>query len=84
MNVAQSVRLQKEKHPANYCAHPRCLWRIVNGRTGESTPCQRHPARSAVNVEAELAQSRAIAGPHSVDRADLFAAIMLSLAPGAS
>lgn len=43
-SVAASVREQKEKHPELFCAHPKCLWRIVD-RFGNSMPCQstKHP-----------------------------------------
>lgn len=41
-SVAASVRAQKEKHPANYCRSPRCLWRIVD-KDGNPTPCRNHP-----------------------------------------
>jgi hypothetical protein len=43
MNPAASARRNKEAHPERYCASPRCLWRTVNGRTGEQTPCRNHP-----------------------------------------
>jgi hypothetical protein len=42
-SVAASVRRAKEAHPENYCAEPRCLWRVVNGQTGEIRPCPKHP-----------------------------------------
>jgi hypothetical protein len=46
-SVAASVREQKEKHPANYCANPRCLWRIVDAK-GNPTPCRNHPVPPTV------------------------------------
>jgi len=44
MNTAQSVRLLKEQHPERYCSDPRCLW-MVRSRTGDVTPCRKHPER---------------------------------------
>lgn len=44
-NPAMSARLAKEKRPENYC--PKCLFRIV-GRTGEYTPCPKHPTHSGI------------------------------------
>lgn len=41
MNAAAMVRLSKVRRPADYCAHPGCLWRIMT--RGQSTPCPRHP-----------------------------------------
>lgn len=41
MNIAQKVRREREQHPERFCS--RCLWRIVSRRTGESTPCPKHP-----------------------------------------
>lgn len=40
-NVAADVRKHKETHPELYCAHPRCLWRIVTNRG--PNPCRNHP-----------------------------------------
>lgn len=42
MNVATAVRRSKERHPEHYCPNPRCLWRVVNGQTGEVKPCPKH------------------------------------------
>jgi hypothetical protein len=43
--AAANVRRSKERYPENYCAHPRCLWRTFDARTGKRTPCPRHPVR---------------------------------------
>lgn len=42
MHVAAAVRREKEAHPERFCAHPRCLWRVVT-RAGRN-PCRNHPA----------------------------------------
>jgi hypothetical protein len=41
-SVAASVRKDKERYPERYCSNPKCLWRTVNARTGEKTPCPKH------------------------------------------
>jgi hypothetical protein len=46
-NPAQRAREHKEKHPENFCAHPKCLWRVVNSFTGVMTPCENHPMAGA-------------------------------------
>lgn len=86
MNPAQHSRLEKEKFPDRYCANSRCLWRITNREGVVTSPCQKHPVVAAVDVEAELAQSRALARPYSVERADMLAdSILFSLSlPDAS
>lgn len=45
-SVAKSVRLNKEKHPENYCANPKCLW---NTRAG-TKPCPKHPVKIKESV----------------------------------
>lgn len=44
MRVAAQVRIEKEKHPERFCAHPKCLWRIVT-RNGLN-PCRNHPTEN--------------------------------------
>jgi hypothetical protein len=39
MNIAATVRKDREQHPERYCTQ--CLWRIQT--RGKSTPCPRHP-----------------------------------------
>lgn len=41
-SVAASVRRAKEANPSLFCAARGCLWRVVNARTGELTPCRKH------------------------------------------
>ena len=41
MNVAQSVRLKKEKHPEIFCQNAKCLWRIWT--LAGPNPCPNHP-----------------------------------------
>jgi hypothetical protein len=36
------VREQKVMDPDAFCPHPKCLWRRVNGRTGEVKECPKH------------------------------------------
>lgn len=31
-SVAKAVRQQKERHPDQFCANPKCLWRVSSGR----------------------------------------------------
>lgn len=48
MSPAAKVRERKQEHPADYCADPRCLWRVKH-RGGPDTPCRKHqqPERKA-------------------------------------
>ena len=42
-NVAMLMRLDKKRHPQNYCPVPACLYRTSGaGITGNATPCPRH------------------------------------------
>lgn len=43
MNVAASVRQQKEASPEEFCADRKCLWRTVK-RDGTLNPCRNHPS----------------------------------------
>jgi hypothetical protein len=45
-NVAAQCRQQKEKSPELFCAHPRCLWKVVK-RDGTLSACQNHPGLGA-------------------------------------
>jgi hypothetical protein len=29
MDIQAKVAIDKEKHPERFCAHPRCLWRVM-------------------------------------------------------
>lgn len=51
-SVAKSVREMKEKYPQDYCADPRCLWRVVTNRG--PNPCQKHPHLGAGRPVAPL------------------------------
>lgn len=45
MNVATTVRQDKEAHPEKYCAKRECLWKVVT-RFG-TRPCPKHPTTQA-------------------------------------
>jgi hypothetical protein len=54
MHIAQSIRLQKAKHPENFCQHPKCLWR-VSTHAGPK-PCPTHPVAPSPERSAERAE----------------------------
>lgn len=43
VNTAGMVRQSKERHPEQFCAVPRCLWRIKGHDGSSRTPCAKHP-----------------------------------------
>lgn len=48
-STAAKVRAQKEAHPEDFCADPKCLWRTGGPR---GTPCQKHPTVGAFGAPA--------------------------------
>lgn len=42
MSAAADSRRDKLAHPENYCANPKCLWKVVTGAGVK--PCEKHPA----------------------------------------
>jgi len=42
--VAKKVRLDKERHPEDYCTDPTCLWRVRSKVHGDK-PCPKHMGR---------------------------------------
>lgn len=44
-SVAKKARLDKERHPEDYCVNPTCLWRVVT-KTGPPRPCPKHTPSS--------------------------------------
>lgn len=44
MNVAQKIRIEKEKHPERFCSVKACLWRILTNKG--PNPCRNHPVKS--------------------------------------
>jgi hypothetical protein len=47
-NTAMLQRIAKEKTPENFCPVASCLYRILNGQTGEYTPCPKHLIQSDI------------------------------------
>lgn len=65
MNAAKMVREAKERRPLDYCANPRCLWRLSSGA------CPKHPIkkprpiddlRARQKQQAEASQARSKSG----------------------
>ena len=48
-SVAYRARLEKEKHPEDYCAVRGCLWRVKHPHGRPDTPCRKH-GRKLVQV----------------------------------
>jgi hypothetical protein len=55
-SVAASVRRSKEATPERFCRGRTCLWRIVDHQ-GNPTPCPRHSAAPANELQGLLQQS---------------------------
>ena len=58
MNVAQQVRLAKEKYPDDFCPVKGCLWRVRTARGYR--PCQKHERSEA--AKANGARQSAVPG----------------------
>lgn len=55
MNTQAKIGIEKREHPERFCAHPRCLWRVMklNHETQQHEldpryPSQRCPRHSAI------------------------------------